>query len=220
MYNKEHLNMSIETTDPPADPLSAKKVIGFILLAVAIVILPSQLTSKHVEVKTPSVKITLGQLEPTANASSLQDLVVTPETPSQTAPEPVPEPVVVETVQTPPPVEKPVVEPPVQPEPPKPAITGSKLDWLSASNIPRKDWDLADWLIRRESSWNPNAQNPNSTAFGLKQFLDSTWAGVGCSKSEAINNPVYQLNCGHQYVLNRYNSWEGAVNFWRVHHWY
>src|SRR5690606_9261952 len=34
-------------------------------------------------------------------------------------------------------------------------------------------------LVRRESGWNPTAQNPTSTAYGLFQFLNSTWAGVG-----------------------------------------
>ena len=33
-------------------------------------------------------------------------------------------------------------------------------------------WDAIDWIVQRESSWNPNAQNPMSTAYGLFQFLD------------------------------------------------
>ena len=31
-------------------------------------------------------------------------------------------------------------------------------------------------LWGKESGWNPNAQNPSSTAYGIPQFLDSTWA--------------------------------------------
>ena len=34
-------------------------------------------------------------------------------------------------------------------------------------------------LWGKESGWNPNAQNPSSTAYGIAQFLDSTWAGTG-----------------------------------------
>ncbi len=220
--------MSIEnegSLEPDSAKSDIKKVTGYLLLSVALVILPSQLTSKRVEVKSPHVAITLGQLEPTADAASLQDLVKdTPVVVPEPAPEPPQAVVVPEVIPTPPPVVQEPVEPPVAPKPtPKdvPAnISGSKLEWLAASNIPRKDWDLADWLIRRESSWNPAAQNPNSSAFGLKQFLDGTWAGAGCSKAEAIGNPVYQLNCGQKYVIARYSGWQGAIEFWRVHHWY
>ena len=90
-------------------------------------------------------------------------------------------------------------------------ITGNKQAWLSASTIPESDWALADWLITRESSWRPTAQNPSSTAYGLKQFLDSTWAGVGCVKS---SDPVYQLNCGQKYVTARYSTWANAKAYW------
>lgn len=205
--------MSIEL-----EPLPAKRILAYIFLAIALVLLPSIITTKRVEVNRPTL--------PRAEITSLGAVVYAVEQPT---PEKVAEPVVeppqeqkpVETVRTPPPVEKPATEPPVQPkavEPP--AITGTKQQWLEASNIPRKDWENVDWLVSRESSWRPNAQNPNSTAYGLKQFLDSTWAGVGCTKEEAINNPVYQLNCGHRYVMNRYGTWEAAVIFWRAHHWY
>ena len=34
-------------------------------------------------------------------------------------------------------------------------------------------------LWNAESGWNPDAQNPTSTAYGIAQFLDSTWAGTG-----------------------------------------
>ena len=96
-------------------------------------------------------------------------------------------------------------------------ITGNKAEWLSASIIPQSEWSKVDWLVQKESSWNPRAQNPTSTAYGLKQFLDATWAGVGCVKS---SDPVYQLNCGHKYVMNRYGSWDRAVSFWRANRWY
>ena len=101
---------------------------------------------------------------------------------------------------------------------PKPvSVTGNKLEWLKASSIPQSEWALVDWLVTRESSWNPKAQNPKSTAYGLKHFLNSTWAGVGCVKS---SDPVYQLNCGHKYVMARYGSWQAAKAFWAAHHWY
>ncbi len=216
--------MSTQEIDPV--PLSVKRSLGLIILSTALVLIPSIITSKRINVSVPKPSIVLGRLEPTAEAKSIQDLLVDEpvDTPPVVAPETAPEPpqavVVPEPTVTPPPVIEEPVAPPVQPEPTPPAITGSKLDWLAASDIPRRDWELADWLIKRESSWNPSAQNPRSTAFGLKQFLDSTWAGVGCTKAEAINNPVYQLNCGQKYVMARYGSWANANAFWLKNKWY
>lgn len=38
-------------------------------------------------------------------------------------------------------------------------------------------------VIGRESGFRPWAKNPNSTASGLGQFLDSTWASTPCGKA-------------------------------------
>jgi hypothetical protein len=67
--------------------------------------------------------------------------------------------------------------------------------------------DAAITLIDRESNCDPNAQNPNSTAYGIGQFLNSTWAGVGCVKT---SDPVEQLRCMDRYVV-RHGGWEGAL---------
>lgn len=63
-------------------------------------------------------------------------------------------------------------------------------------------------LIDKESDCNNLAQNPNSTAYGIGQFLDSTWSGVGCVKT---SDPVQQLKCMRKYVMNRYSSWQAAL---------
>ena len=51
-------------------------------------------------------------------------------------------------------------------------------------------WSALDWLVNKESSWNPSAKNPTSTAYGLFQFLDSTWAGVGARKTSDPRAPI------------------------------
>ena len=48
---------------------------------------------------------------------------------------------------------------------------GSKDQWLAASNIPRDQWGYADWLVKKESGWNPNAVNRSNGACGLAQAL-------------------------------------------------
>ena len=72
-------------------------------------------------------------------------------------------------------------------------------------------------LVYRESSFDPTAQNPSSTAYGLFQFLDSTWATVGGTKtSDAYRQCVYGL----KYIKQRYGDPDKAWTFWVGHHWY
>ncbi len=83
-------------------------------------------------------------------------------------------------------------------------------------------WTGAQWsalyqLIMHESGFNPNAQNPTSTAYGLFQFLDSTWASVGARKT---SDPAAQIAAGFRYIASRYGSPAGAWAFWTAHHWY
>lgn len=71
-------------------------------------------------------------------------------------------------------------------------------------------WDAFDQLVKKESGWNPNAQNPTSTAYGLGQFLDSTWGNYGFKKS---NDPTYQLNAMLTYIAARYGDPSRALQF-------
>ncbi|WP_181272836.1 phage tail tape measure protein [Brevibacterium oceani] len=74
-----------------------------------------------------------------------------------------------------------------------------------------------NWLLTRESGWNPKAQNPTSTAYGLFQFLNSTWGSVGGSKT---SDPRKQLEYGLKYIQQRYGDVKGARSFWERNHWY
>lgn len=91
-----------------------------------------------------------------------------------------------------------------------------------ASGMPPGEWGAFDQLISHESGWNPTAQNPGSTAYGLGQFLDSTWAGAGGSKT---SDPVKQLQYIFQYLKSRpdyHGSPEAAWDLWQARspHWY
>ena len=111
--------------------------------------------------------------------------------------------------------------PPIAPAPePEPvteaprAISGSKYDWLAASGIPEDQWTYVDIIVTRESSWNPNAVNPNGGACGLGQQLPcGKWPG-------AWNDPVAALRAQYQYVTERYGGYAQAVAFWNINHWY
>ena len=94
------------------------------------------------------------------------------------------------------------------------AVSGNKHSWLSASNIPQDQWGNADYLVSKESGWNPNAVNPSSGACGLGQQLPcGKWAG-------AWNDPVAGLNGMHGYVMGRYGSWSAAVDHSKRMGWY
>ncbi|WP_171056174.1 transglycosylase SLT domain-containing protein [Paenibacillus sinopodophylli] len=68
-------------------------------------------------------------------------------------------------------------------------------------------------LVARESSFNPNAKNPKSSAAGLFQFLDSTRKNYGGNKVD-WSDPYQQAVAGIQYVKDRYGTPEKALAFW------
>lgn len=73
------------------------------------------------------------------------------------------------------------------------------------------EWDALYDLVRRESGWNPNAQNPTSSAAGLFQFLDSTRRNYGITRESPLQD---QVRAGLQYIADRYQSPTGALNHW------
>lgn len=81
-----------------------------------------------------------------------------------------------------------------------------------------KDPALAE-LLRHESGFEFEAQNPTSTAYGLFQFLNTTWRSVHCEYSKRRSH-AYQAFCGLLYVKERYHTPARAWRFWRAHHWY
>lgn len=78
-------------------------------------------------------------------------------------------------------------------------------------------WSATDWIVGKESSWNPAAKNPTSTASGLFQFLDSTWAETGVAKT---SDPALQAAAGATYIKKRYGDPVKAKAFWEQNGWY
>lgn len=89
-----------------------------------------------------------------------------------------------------------------------------KYGWGSGS-----EWVALQRLVGNESGLNPIAQNPTSSAFGLYQFLDSTWGLVGCTKTV---DPAEQSRCGMLYIARTYTTPSNALSKWlaRSPHWY
>jgi hypothetical protein len=72
-------------------------------------------------------------------------------------------------------------------------------------------------LWGKESGWNPNAQNPSSTAYGIPQFLNSTWAGTGIAKT---SDGYRQIDAGLIYIQKRFGSPCGAWSHSQAKGWY
>ena len=78
-------------------------------------------------------------------------------------------------------------------------------------------WDAAEWIIGKESSWDPLARNPSSGAFGLFQFLGATKQTYLPDENP---NPKIQGVAGGRYIADRYGDPLKAKAFWEQNGWY
>jgi predicted SnoaL-like aldol condensation-catalyzing enzyme len=88
----------------------------------------------------------------------------------------------------------------------------SMFGWSSAA-----EQAATDYLMMRESGYNNVAQNPTSTAYGMFQFLNSTWGGYGIAKT---SDPGQQAIAGGRYIRARYGDPIGASMHERAANWY
>lgn len=101
--------------------------------------------------------------------------------------------------------------------------TGDKAAYqaYAQSKLADYGWDAKEMpylidLWNRESGWNPTAKNPHSTAYGIAQFLDSTWGNYGTKTA----NPNSQIDAGLKYIAARYGAPSAAIAFWNKNHYY
>ncbi|WP_371113254.1 transglycosylase SLT domain-containing protein [Microbacterium sp. ru370.1] len=91
---------------------------------------------------------------------------------------------------------------------------GAPAEWMAAAGISDADMGYVDYIVSRESGWNPNATNRSSGACGLVQALP-------CSKVPGNGyDPVDNLRWATGYATGRYGSWAGAYAFWTSNHWW
>lgn len=96
-------------------------------------------------------------------------------------------------------------------------LTGSKADWLSQAGIDPSQYQYVDYIIGRESGWNPAAVSPNR-CIGLGQRCNPSILTSACPNWQT--DPVCQLQHFSGYANGRYGSWQGAYQFWTVNHWW
>lgn len=86
-----------------------------------------------------------------------------------------------------------------------------------------KEWECLQFIWTKESHFNPKALNKSSGAYGIAQFMPSTW---GNYKVEKTADAGLQIKYGLRYILKRYGSTSdpngacNAMRFWKKNNWY
>ena len=113
-----------------------------------------------------------------------------------------------------------------------PVLSSAREGLMRDAGIHEDYFAYVNFIVMRESSWNPNAVNPSSGACGLGQQLPcGKWDHYG-----PWNDPVAALRAMNSYVMGRYfeggpllrgvscagieRGWPCAYAFWTVHGWY
>lgn len=91
-------------------------------------------------------------------------------------------------------------------------IMASKYGWGA------DEFTCYDNIIMRESRWDPFADNPASSAYGIPQALPGK--RMASHGADWRTNPVTQIRWGLDYVKERYGSPCRAWSFKRSHGWY
>lgn len=80
-----------------------------------------------------------------------------------------------------------------------------------------EEWKKLDYIIERESGWNPNALNEGSGAFGIPQILPSAHPGV---KQRIGDDPLAQIRWLLNYIEGRYGGVQNAYQHKQSTGWY
>ncbi|GGQ52314.1 aggregation-promoting factor C-terminal-like domain-containing protein [Streptomyces flaveolus] len=94
----------------------------------------------------------------------------------------------------------------------------SQIQAMARQMVPSGQWQCFSNIVDHESSWNYQAVNASSGAYGLFQALPgSKMSSVG---SDWQTNPATQIKWGLNYMDSRYGSPCDAWAFWQNNHWY
>jgi flagellar biosynthesis GTPase FlhF len=94
----------------------------------------------------------------------------------------------------------------------------SQIQSMARQMVPSGQWQCFSNIVDHESSWNYQAVNPSSGAYGLFQALPAgKYASAG---ADWRTNPATQIKWGLNYMDSRYGSPCDAWAFWQANHWY
>lgn len=106
---------------------------------------------------------------------------------------------------------------------PMPLLEASVIDTdktvlMEKAGIDESDYEYVDYIISHESSWNYQAENSSSGAYGLCQALPGE--KMASSGSDWKTNPNTQMDWCNKYAIDRYGSWKSAYDFWTANQWW
>lgn len=76
-----------------------------------------------------------------------------------------------------------------------------------------EEFKCLNQLVHHESRWNPKALNKSSGAYGLFQFLPTTWKNY--KYPYRPKDPEIQIKAGLRYIFKRYKTPCKAWAFWQ-----
>jgi hypothetical protein len=85
------------------------------------------------------------------------------------------------------------------------------------SKVGAAQFSCLDALWNKESGWRPSAKNPSSTAYGIPQLLNATWAATGIART---SNGYRQVDAGLIYIDAAYGSPCAAWSHSKATGWY
>ncbi len=92
-------------------------------------------------------------------------------------------------------------------------ISEEHIAMMTLAGIEKNDQQAANFIVDNESSWNYQATNTSSGAYGLCQALPGNkMADAG---SDWETNTITQLRWCDSYAKERYESWQSAEAFWK-----
>ncbi|MDT7840999.1 aggregation-promoting factor C-terminal-like domain-containing protein [Streptomyces justiciae] len=98
------------------------------------------------------------------------------------------------------------------------SYTVAQIQAMARQMVPSAQFQCFSNIVDHESSWNYQAVNASSGAYGLFQALPgSKMSSVG---SDWQTNPATQIKWGLNYMDSRYGSPCEAWSFWQANHWY
>jgi hypothetical protein len=89
---------------------------------------------------------------------------------------------------------------------------------LSQYGYSSDQFSCLDSLYVSESDWNPHADNPTSSAYGIPQAL--TGGTHSDLPADYMTNPVSQIKWGLDYIKRSYGTPCAAWSFKQSHSWY
>lgn len=98
------------------------------------------------------------------------------------------------------------------------SYTVAEVKAIARQMVPADQFQCFSNIVNHESTWNYQAQNGSSGAYGLVQALPgSKMASAG---ADWQTNPATQIKWGLNYMDSRYDSPCGAWSFWQANNWY